>query len=438
MPSIEEIKSAVSGMGNTPKRPTINENIVGNSFAQELFTPVTKLENHIHDRDGIIENLEEEILELKNQISTLEKEKSTILEELKKSGLLENKVTLSSKYKGKVKTILGEVKVIDTKIISMLTSIGRKKQSNQKLTWKGWLTIPENKYLYALNEDIAKGVFRETNTLMERRFEKEDIRGSSGVVTEKNYSLSFTGNSDVATRTYDYATTDFNPDTYNLNLGCTVSYWVKPDETGNTMFAFGRKHNNNQRFVFGINRHRQGYFAIGSNKLTTSWVNMDTPLEESLLEQSGEYWNIRKDMWYHMVLTYDDRTDTSSGADRKIYVNGVLRHTGNINWSSTGGSTGGMYFGGRNVSDAYQNGWACKLDEVSIFNTAKDATWVSNAYNSGKPTDLQSESGLVGYWRFNEGSGNTINDHSGNGNHGTFAAISGDTTAFPTWSTDTP
>ncbi len=41
MPSIEEIKSAVSGMGNTPKRPTINENIVGNSFAQELFTPVT-------------------------------------------------------------------------------------------------------------------------------------------------------------------------------------------------------------------------------------------------------------------------------------------------------------------------------------------------------------------------------------------------------------
>ena len=145
MPSIEEIKSAVSGMGNTPKRPTINENIVGNSFAQELFTPVTKLENHIHDRDGIIENLEEEILELKNQISTLEKEKSTILEELKKSGLLENKVTLSSKYKGKVKTILGEVKVIDTKIISMLTSIGRKKQSNQKLTWKGWLTIPENK-----------------------------------------------------------------------------------------------------------------------------------------------------------------------------------------------------------------------------------------------------------------------------------------------------
>ena len=47
--------------------------------------------------------------------------------------------------------------------------------------------------------------------------------------------------------------------------------------------------------------------------------------------------------------------------------------------------------------------------------------------------DLSNESGLVGYWRFNEGSGTTVEDYSGNGNHGTFAAISGDTTALPTW-----
>ena len=33
MPSIEEIKSAVSGMGNTPKRPTINENVIPTLFS---------------------------------------------------------------------------------------------------------------------------------------------------------------------------------------------------------------------------------------------------------------------------------------------------------------------------------------------------------------------------------------------------------------------
>ena len=448
MPSLEEIKAALGTMDkpstrtSLPQNAYINEDITPTALSQDLFAPIEKMENEIHDRDETIVNLEEEILRLENQISILEKDKSTILEELKTSGLLENKVTLSSKYKGgKVKTILGEVKVIDTKIISMLTSIGRKKQANQKLTWKGWLTIPENKYLHALNEDIAKAVFRETNTLMERRFENEDIRGGGKVEVTGEYSLRFSGNNAnnaLTGGTQSYATTNFNPDDYDLHLGCTVSYWIKPIETGNTMFAFGRKHSNNERFTFGINRHRQGYFAIGRNKTTTSWINMDTPVEESLLEQSGEYWNIRRDMWYHMVLTYDDRVNTDVGTDRKIYVNGVLRHTGNINWSSTGGDTGGMYFGGRNLTGAYQNGWACILQDVAIFNTAKDADWIANVYRGKTEMDLSGESGIVGYWRFNEGSGTTVKDTSGNGNHGTFGAISGDTTAYPTWSTDKP
>ena len=37
------------------------------------------------------------------------------------------------------------------------------------------------------------------------------------------------------------------------------------------------------------------------------------------------------------------------------------------------------------------------------------------------------------FWKFDEGSGTTVKDYSGNDNHGTFAAISGDTTAYPTW-----
>ena len=408
------------------------EYVENTDYTDKLFAPVEELENRIHDRDGIIENLEEEILELKNQISILQKQKSTILEELKESGWLENKVTFSSKYKGNIKTILGEIKVVDTKIISMLTTVGRKKQGSRKLTWKGWLTIPENRYLYEINESVAKDVYNATTEYIRRNFEDRKISRGGGS-PEKNYSLTFSGNTGDASESY--VTTNFNPDTYNLNLGFTVSYWVRPDEVGNTMFALGRKHDNNQRFTFGINRKRQGYFAVGSNKLANAWVNMDTPVEESLLVQDGSYWNLKTDgTWYHFVVTYDDRADTSSGADRKVYVNGVLRHTGTINWSSTGGSTGGMYFGARNVSNAYNNGWACGLDEVAIYDTAKDATWVSNVYTSDTKGDHTGANNLVGYWKFNEGSGTTIIDHSGNGNHGTFAPISGNTTAYPIWS----
>ena len=82
----------------------------------------------------------------------------------------------------------------------------------------------------------------------------------------------------------------------------------------------------------------------------------------------------------------------------------------------------------------YWQGWACGLDEVAIFDEVKDsAAWVTSVYNTGPPDLDLSESGLVGYWKFNEGSGTTVKDYSGNGNHGTFAPISGDTTAYPTW-----
>ena len=55
--------------------------------------PIESKAKSLGVKEIFIENLQEEILELKNQISILEKEKSNILEELKKSGWLENKVT---------------------------------------------------------------------------------------------------------------------------------------------------------------------------------------------------------------------------------------------------------------------------------------------------------------------------------------------------------
>jgi hypothetical protein len=402
-------------------------------YTEKLFAPVEKLETDIQDRDKIIQNLKKDITELMNQISIIEKEKSVISEELKKSGWLENKVTLSTKkvYEGKIKTIIGEIKVVDSKIIPILTTVGRKKQGNQQLNWVNWLKIPENKYLFHVNDGIAKGIFEETNTLIKRRFEDENPSRGGGV----GYSLTFSGNGTDAGKTY--VSTDFNPDTYNLNLGCTFSYWVRPDEIGNTMFAFGRKHNNSQRFSFGIYRKRQSYFGMGPSRGIEEWDDMDTPVEESLLVPQGSYRNLKTDgTWYHFVATYDDRPDTSSGADRKIYVNGVLRQTDSFNWSSTGGSTGGMYFGARNVTTiGYDNGWACGLEEVAIYDTAKNSDWVNEVYNGKTGYDHRSNSGIVGYWKFDEGFGTTAKDLSGNGNHGTLTT---DDTGLPVWSNDKP
>ena len=102
-------------------------------------------------------------------------------------------------------------------------------------------------------------------------------------------------------------------------------------------------------------------------------------------------------------------------------------------WSATGGGPENtVYFGGYNAysTEGYTAGWACGLDEVAIFDKVKS---IGTLYTGAKPLNLANESGLVGYWKFNEGSGTTVKDYSGNGNHGTFAPISGDTTAYPTW-----
>ena len=53
---------------------------------------------------------------------------------------------------------------------------------------------------------------------------------------------------------------------------------------------------------------------------------------------------------------------------------------------------------------------------ILIWDTALSQSEIQS-YMSSPPTG--NESGLVGYWNFNEGSGITVTDLSGNGNDGT-------------------
>ena len=423
MPSIEEIRTALGKMGESSAKlpgtpPNINENV--NSYSEQLFAPIEQLESEIRDKDKIIESLKNKSTELKNQVSIVEKEKSIILEELEKSRWLESKVALATKkvYDDKVKSIIN--KNVDSKIIPVLTAVARRKQGNQQLNWGNWLKIPESKYLFQINKSIAKGIFEDTNVLISRRLDNESIRGSGGSTTTtklaNNYSLTFTGNT-AATGTSDYVSTTFNPDDYNLNEGFTLSYWVRPDELGSTMM-FGRKPANSQRLQFGIQSATQMFIGVGSKRIRTNAPH-----------------GMSVGTWYHWAITY---VGQSNGKTLKVYKDGDLMAldaeeatSALATWSATGGDSP-IYFGGYNIPAGYTAGWACGLDEVAIFDEVKD---VSTLYNGGTPSDLSSESGLVGYWRFENGSGTTATDLSGNGNHGTLTT---DDTGLPAWSNDTP
>ena len=350
-------------------------------------------------------------------------EKDRIIENLKKeleSQWLTNQTAFNTKklYEDKIK----KMDIVDsTKLIPTLVEVSKQKQGNVKLDWMSWLEIPESNYLFQINESLAKKIFQENNLLIDRlRYRK----GRGGDATAKNYALSFSGDRSGAEDSH--ATTTFNPDTYSLWNGFTISFWVRPDEEMNQRAAIlgSRASSPVARFHFGLSGTGDNNINVGVGGNDVTGIN--NPME------------IGK--WYNWVISYTGTQFDAGERKLRLWINTDERMSNNNSTSWNNQDEGmTMFFGGRNTEGSgYSSGFACALDEVAIYNKCIDSvgTFASEVYNAGTNYNHLTNnhtSNLVGYWKFNEGSGTTITDHSGKGNHGTFGPISGQTTAFPTW-----
>ena len=129
------------------------------------------------------------------------------------------------------------------------------------------------------------------------------------------------------------------------------------------------------------------------------------------------------DSWHHVVITADR---TGSDGLLKMYIDGsVQADTHDIDTvalQATINPTAGSGFGELIIGSSSRNflgDFNGSIDEVAIFNNRILSSGnVTTIYNSGVPKDLSAESGLVGYWRFDEGTG-TAADSSTNSNGGT-------------------
>ena len=120
------------------------------------------------------------------------------------------------------------------------------------------------------------------------------------------------------------------------------------------------------------------------------------------------------------------QTDTGVGLNlsRDIVgdfaISSLTGSIGRLNWHS------GHYIAGN-------------IDEVAIWDTNLSSADITAIYNSGVPNNLMSSASydtdrtgnLVGYWRFEEGTGTSVADSSDNSNTGTLVNT-------PTWDTDVP
>ena len=349
------------------------------------------MQREIRDKDKIIESLKNESIVLKNQISIIEKEKSTVLEDLNKSKWLENKVTLATKkvYEDKVKSVINEN--VDSKIIPILTTVARRKQGNQQLNWGNWLKVPENRYLFQINKDIAKKIFEDTNALIPRK----RTRGSGKpTATEIYYGLQFDGTDDEVTTNYSGSADPLNK---------TYSFWFKSTETARNYS------------VFGYGSNKTGFTPNFSSGRVLMWhgANWYTYWDDTSAQDDGD--------WHHWML-YDD---VAAITGSKLYVDGILQ---NVERHRTTGTllthsqplTIGAY---RNNSTNADHHFEGSITNFAVYSGDKTANAVSH-YNNGTPKDLNGESDLQGYWKMSEGSGTTVTDSSGEGNDGTIDGAS--------------
>ncbi|SVE04091.1 uncharacterized protein METZ01_LOCUS456945, partial [marine metagenome] len=131
--------------------------------------------------------------------------------------------------------------------------------------------------------------------------------------------------------------------------------------------------------------------------------------------------NINANEWTHVSFTKAENLIT-------LYLNG--NYNGEVTWGSdASGAEGSPYdwYVGWNAHEAdhYYNG---NMDDFMVWDYALNASEIQASMSFPLSGD---EDGLVGYWNFNEGSGDVVYDQSGNGND---VSINGGAD----YSTDTP
>ena len=194
------------------------------------------------------------------------------------------------------------------------------------------------------------------------------------------------------------------------------------------------------QFSAGINNNgldfdgSNDYVNLGDNFDTLSegsilwWVNFDdntTPSTQRFWGKEDNYevrWDgttitfdmggtaalataikFERSRWYHLAFTWNSTASY-------FYVDGIARGTGT---TFTLPNTATQFHIGEGGSNRGSQNFNGLIDEVKIWDRALTQTEVQQEYQSYQSL------GPVGFWHFDEGSGTTTADASGNGNTGT-------------------
>lgn len=184
----------------------------------------------------------------------------------------------------------------------------------------------------------------------------------------------------------------------------SISLWLKPTRSTGVVY------DTILRRIGGM--HYMAIVGDGSNRFIRLMVWNEVA--------SANYWpdsisTIPVDTWTHVVFILE------AGVGYSFYINGVLDRSESVpglvigNYGSSDSAFGAKLDSGASFFKG-------QIDDVRLYNRVLTAAEVSAMYKSGQVTrKTVSNSGLVGYWPLNEGTGTVAGDSSGNGNVGSIS-----------------
>ena len=206
-------------------------------------------------------------------------------------------------------------------------------------------------------------------------------------------SLSFDGTNDYVEIAHD--------NSLNLTDNFTIEAWVNLDSnTNNTILDKGDYNNLFQA-------HTSGNTGLSYYDRSNNWTHSSgtIPINE----------------WVHVAMSFQTGSN-----NLKFYKNGQLMSSHTVNNNSPTDS-GVMNIGRQSPSTCVCNILDGNLDEVRIWSDIRTQSEIQS-YMSRPLTG--SESGLVGYWNFNDGRNTTLTGQTSNNNDGTVYGAA--------WSDDSP
>ena len=202
---------------------------------------------------------------------------------------------------------------------------------------------------------------------------------TSSSATSNNASwMEFDGVNDEVTTTFSQS--------YNITNNFTICSWLNYQ-------------NLTKNFPNPISmRGFDNYFFMGSDDTITYKYKNQTAENQRGIKI------LQKNTWEHICIRVNDTSITEYSNGTNI-DNGLKR--GEINDTANTFIVGG------------DNPWKGGIDEVRYYNLTLTSSQILEIYNSGRLANSSLPSdGLVLWYSFNEGTGTTVYDKSGNGNNG--------------------